>query len=351
MFPVDKEAPLFITGATGFLGSHTARAFHKAGYSNLHLLARDPKKLDVVSDVPHTVVHGDLLVPDTWKKPLQEAEGVIHLAADYSMDARDATRMTQVNVDAARTLAQSSVDAGIKRFIHCSSVAAIGREPGSLHSDETVEWNLGFTNDPYTRSKYEGEQAVKEVLQAGLPGLVLNPSAPIGPDDVKPTPTGQMIVDVLNRRVPGYFEGGFNMVDVEDVAAGFALAYEKGRDGESYILGGQNLTLRQIFNMISDVSGVPPPKIKLPKWAVVPSASMLTWWSNLIGIRSVLHPGGAAMVMLPPWYDDTKARLELGYESRTFRAAMERAVLYIYKRGWATPPANSPMRPLLGLRS
>ena len=349
-FAPDPEAPLFITGATGFIGSHVARAFHRAGYANLRLLARDPKGLSVVEDVPHAVVRGDLRDEDALHFGLKGAKGVVHLAADYRMWVRDPHELDAVNVDAAQRLAELALEHGVQRFLHCSSVAAIGR-PGvtSWPSDESVPWNLAWTGDPYTISKHEGEEAVREVFTEGLPGLIVNPSAPIGPGDIRPTPTGQMIVDFLNRRIPAYFDGGFDMVDVEDLAAGFVLAYEHGREHENYILGGDNVTLQQIYLTAEELSGVPAPRLKLPDWAVVQAAQLYELAAKWFGMRPILTVGGAKMVMLPPWYDDTKARQELGYTTRPFKAALERALIDFYKRGLAVPPPRSPMRRLLGI--
>ncbi|MEO7994954.1 MAG: NAD-dependent epimerase/dehydratase family protein [bacterium] len=347
IFSPDLEAPLLMTGATGFIGHHVARAFYRAGYSNLRLLARDPAGLAIISDVPHTVVKGDLRDETVVRKALDGVEGVVHLAADYRMWVRDPAELDAVNVDASRSLGQWSLDAGVARFCHCSSVAAIGRTSGAWPSDETVPWNLGWTRDAYTASKFRGEEEIKALFKSGLPGVIVNPSAPIGPGDIKPTPTGQMIVDFLNRQVPAWFDGGFDLVDVEDVAQGFLLVYEQGREHEQYILGGDNLTLKQIYGMASEISEIPAPSLRLPSWSVVPSATLMEWWARLTNTRPVLTTGGARMVMLPPWYDDTKARQELGYQTRPFRAAMERAIIDFYQRGLATPKPGSLMARLL----
>jgi len=304
-----------------------------------------------VSDVPHAVVRGDIRDVDVVDFGLIGAHGVVHLAADYRMWIKQPNELNAVNVDATRRLAERSLDLGIARFLHCSSVAAIGRPPDNTWpSDESVAWNLRETGDAYTISKYEGEAAVKEVFAQGLPGVIANPSAPVGPGDVKPTPTGQMLVDLLNRKIPGWFEGGFDIVDVEDVANGFVLVYEQGREHENYILGGDNVTLQQIYLMAEELSGVPAPRMKLPKWAVVPAASCMETWARMTNTEPILTVGGAKMVLLPPWYDDTKARKELGYTSRPFKTAMERAIIDIYVRRLATPPSNSPMRHLLSIR-
>lgn len=349
-FTPDPSAPLFVTGATGFIGSHVARAFHRAGYTNLRLLARNPASLSIVSDVPHAVVRGDLRDEDALRFGLTGAQGVVHLAADYRMWVRNPKDLHAVNVAATRRLADLALELKIGRFLHCSSVAAIGRPPDSAWpSDETVAWNLAWTQDAYTISKFEGEQAVRQVFAEGLPGVIVNPGAPVGPGDVKPTPTGKMLVDFLNRRIPAWFEGGFDIVDVEDLAAGFVLAYEQGREHENYILGGDNVTLLQIYVTAEELTGVPAPRIKLPNWAVVPAAACMELGALVSGNAPVMTRGGARMVMLPPWYDDTKARNELGYTSRPFKAALERALLDFYQRGLAVPPPESPMRHLLGM--
>ena len=347
-FAPNPQAPLLVTGATGFIGSHVARAFHRAGYTDLRLLARDPQGLSVVADVPHTAIPGDLRDGAVLRAALQGVHGVVHLAADYRMWVKDPAELNAVNVDAARGLAELAKDAGVARFVHCSSVAAIGQNQSGWPADETVEWNLAWTKSAYTISKHLGHQAVQGVIDAGLPGIILCPSAPVGPGDVKPTPTGQMLVDFLNRRIPGWFEGGFDIVDVEDLAHGFVLAYERAPDGATYILGGDNVTLQQIYLTMEELSGVPAPRLKLPRWAVVPAAQAIELMARMTSQPPILTTGGARMVMLPPWYDDTRARQELGYTTRPFKAAMERAIIDIYKRRLATPPANSPMARLLG---
>ena len=233
---------VLITGATGFIGRAVADAAARRGME-LRLMLRSDKYIDHVKHLDYERVNGDLTDPDSLRKACEGVDAVFHLAALYSMWVRDVDLLMKTNVEGTRTLLRAAMDAGVDRFVYTSSVAALGVRDDGVPSDETIEWNLDWVNDPYVKSKHLAHLAVKEFITGGAPVVITYPSAPIGWGDVKPTPTGQMYVDVVNGKVPVYYDGGFSVIDVDDCGEGHLLAYEKGRRGEGYILTNRNMSL------------------------------------------------------------------------------------------------------------
>jgi dihydroflavonol-4-reductase len=212
-----------------------------------------------------------------------------------------------------------------------------------------VPWNLAWTRDLYTISKHQSTEVAREFIRKGAPVIITYPGAPIGWGDIKPTPTGQMYMDYVNGRIPGYFDGGFSVIDVDDCGEGHLLAYEKGRIGEGYILTHKNMWLRELYGLTSDIMGMPPPKLKLPKFAAVLFGMVAeSLADNFTHTPPVLTAGGARMTGLPPFYTGEKARLELGLKCRPVRESLERALWYFYLRGLikqkpltGAPPENA----------
>lgn len=324
-----------ITGATGFIGSAVARELVKSG-RDIRVLVRRDKYLSNLDGIDYEVAKGDINDLESLKKAMQGCDRVFHVAAIYLMWTKDPDFMVKTNVEGTRNVLIAARETGIERVIYTSSVAAIGVKENDEPADETVEWNLGWINDPYVNSKHQAKQIVLEFIKEGMDIVVLHPSAPIGVGDIKPTPTGQMICDFLNDKTPVFFRGGFDLVDVEDVAIGHRLADEKGKAGESYILGGTNIYLKDIYKMLSDITGIKAPGIFLPhgmdlfvSWSLTKTADWFTKKPPLITL------GGCRMVKLPPFYDHSKASRELGYNPRPLRETMEKAVEYFYKMGYA----------------
>ncbi|MDQ1454270.1 MAG: dihydroflavonol-4-reductase, partial [Acidobacteriaceae bacterium] len=254
---------VFLTGATGFVGSHVARAFAAQG-ARLHLLVRSTSRLDNLEGLSAETVIGDLRQPDSFRSALSDCEVLVHVAADYRLWVRDPQAMYAANVDGTRNLLALAREVGVRRVVYTSSVATMGfREDGTI-VDENTPVSLDDMIGHYKRSKYLAEQEAIAATRDGQQVIVLNPTTPIGANDIKPTPTGQIIVDFLNRKFPAYVDTGLNLVDVGEVARMHVTALERGEPGERYILGGENLSLKQILDKMSAITGIPSPTIEVP---------------------------------------------------------------------------------------
>src|SRR5215470_5903154 len=253
----------FVTGATGFVGSHVARALADQG-ADLRLLVRSTSRTDNIADLRAEVVPGDLRDPDSLKRAIAGSEFVFHVAADYRLWVRDPKEMYRANVDGTCAIIEAAQQSGVRRVIYCSSVATMGfKETGQI-VDESTPVALADMVGDYKRSKFMAEQIALEAGRKGANVVVVNPTTPIGEYDIKPTPTGRIVVDFLKRKFPAYVDTGLNLADVKEVARGHLLAMEKARPGERYILGGENLTLKQILDKLAVLTGLPSPNAKVP---------------------------------------------------------------------------------------
>ena len=254
---------VFVTGATGFLGSHVARVLREQG-AELRLLVRSNSDLRNIADLDAEQVVGDLRDPASIEKAMSGCEVVFHVAADYRLWVRDPDQMYRSNVEGTRGLLEAAHKNGIWRVIYTSSVATMGFTSNGSLADENSPVSLGQMIGPYKRSKFMAEQIAIAAGRAGVDVVVVNPTTPIGERDIKPTPTGRIVVDFLKKRFPAYVDTGLNLVDATECARGHLAALEKGRSGERYILGGENLTLKQILDKLADITGLPSPKVKVP---------------------------------------------------------------------------------------
>ena len=253
-----------VTGATGFVGGAVVRALVKKGI-DVRVLARAGADLQNIQNLTVERVEGDLRDPSSLRTSLTGCRQLYHIAAHYALWAKDPSIFYDINVTGTKNLLEAARDVGVERIVYCSTIGAIGLPPeGGLGTEDTPV-SLEQMAGHYKRSKYLAEQEVVKLANAGLPVVIVNPSAPVGAGDVKPTPTGQVIVDFMKGRMPAYIETGMNIVDVDDVAAGHLLAMEKGRIGERYILGNTNLMLREVFEILSRLTGIKAPTIKLPR--------------------------------------------------------------------------------------
>jgi len=323
-----------ITGATGFIGSAIARKLFESG-RDLRILIRREKYLENLKGIQFETALGDINNPESLETAMRGCNRVFHVAALYTMWTKNPDELFRTNVDGTRNVLDAARKAGIERIVYTSSVAAIGHRADGIPSDETVEWNLEWIGDPYVKSKYLAKKAVEQYASQGLDVVIACPSAPVGPGDIKPTPTGQMIVDFLNGKIPFYFDGGFDYVDVEDVAIGHLLVEEKGKRGESYILGGTNMYLKDTYELLDKLSGVRAPSFGIPHgldlfmaWTLEKIADWITNKPPLITL------GGARMVKLPPFYDHSKAARELGYNPHPVEDTFKRAIDYFIQRGY-----------------
>lgn len=327
---------ILITGATGFIGSAVARNLAAKGYQ-LRVMVRRPDHLPNIKDLDVETVEGDLEKPESFEKCLDGCDGLFHIAAWYTMWTLERDKLFRINVDGTRRLLEKALEMGIQRVLYTSSVAAIGKPQDGPGTEET-KWNLEWVNDPYVTSKHLALQEALKVAEKGLNLVIVCPSAPLGPGDIGPTPTGKMVCDFLNGGTPVYFDGGLNVIDVDDLAEGHYLAYKKGRAGEKYILSGRNMTLKEIYGLLSEISGVPAPKMKLPSGIAYFMGWMMETWANLVTKK---HPlitlPGARMIALPPFYSNDKAVRELGLTNRPIEETFRRSIEYLYSAGYAKP--------------
>src|SRR6195256_3871716 len=253
----------FVTGATGFLGSHVARVLAEQG-AKLRLLVRTTSDLRNIADLSADRVVGDLRDPASIEKSLAGCDALFHVAADCRLWVPDPEQMYRSNVEGTRALIEAARKQGVRRIVYTSSGAAMGFGSNGTLADENSPVSLAEMIGPYKRSKFMAEQVVFEAARAGVDVVVVNPTTPIGERDLKPTPTGRIVVDFLKRKFPAYVDTGLNLVDATECARGHVLALEKGRNGERYILGGENLSLKQILDQLGAITGLPSPTIRVP---------------------------------------------------------------------------------------
>jgi len=316
---------VLVTGATGFIGGAVVRALVHRGI-DVRVLARTGADLQNLQGLTVERVEGDLRDQASLRKSLAGCGQLYHVAAHYALWAKDPAIFYDVNVTGTKTLLEAAREVGTERIVYCSTIGAIGIPPeGGLGTEETPV-SLEQMAGHYKRSKYLAEQEVLTLAKAGLPVVIVNPSAPVGASDVKPTPTGQVIVDFMKGRMPAYIETGMNIVDVDDVAAGHLLAMEKGRIGERYILGNANLMLREVFEILSRLTGINAPSIKLPRLAILPLAYLNLWVANITGQPPRIPLEGVKMAKYNMHYDCSKAIRELGIPQTPPEVALEKAV-------------------------
>ncbi|MGE5489287.1 MAG: hopanoid-associated sugar epimerase [bacterium] len=323
--------PILVTGASGFVGWHVARAL-LAREHTVRVLLRPTSRLRELDGCE--IVTGDLRDPESLARAVAGCGVVYHVAADYRLWAPDPRPLYSSNVDGTRNLLEAALRAGVERVVYTSTVGCIGLVDNGI-GDESVPVSLENMHGAYKRSKFMAERVAIEYAQRGLPVVIVNPTAPVGDHDFKPTPTGQIIVDFLRRAMPAYIETGLNFVDVRDVAEGHLLACESGRDGERYILGCENLTLAQVFERLEKISGIPAPTRKVP-YAVAMAAGLVT--TGLAGItgRTPKAPLDAVrMARKKMWVTHAKAAAELGYAPGPVDAALSRAVEWFRANGHA----------------
>src|SRR5438132_6235544 len=253
----------FLTGATGFLGSHVARVLADQG-AHLRLLVRPSSNPRNLEGLKAETATGDLRDPASLEKAMAGCDTVFHVAADYRLWVRDPNEMYRSNVDGTRAILEAARKSGVRSVVHTSSVATVGFAANGHPADEDSPVSLADMIGPYKRSKFISEQLALEAGRSGMRVVVVNPTTPVGEQDVKPTPTGRIVVDFLKRKFPAYVDTGLNLVDVAECARGHVAALEKGRSGERYILGGENLTLKQILDKLAKITGLPSPKVRVP---------------------------------------------------------------------------------------
>ena len=329
---VDRKLAL-VTGASGFLGWHVARVLLEHGL-RVRALVRPGSR---VAGLDTEQVTGDLRDPQSLARAVVDCSLVFHVAADYRLWVKDRKEIYHSNVDGTRNLLEAARGAGVTRLVYTSTVGCIGI-PHDQIGDENTPVTLADMSGDYKRSKFLAEQEVLRFAREGFPAVIVNPTAPLGDHDVKPTPTGQIVLDFLNGKMPAFIDTGLNVVDVRDAAEGHWLACERGRPGERYILGSENLTLAQIFEILADVTGRKAPAVKLP-YAVAFCAGMCsTAWAEVTGRPPRVPIDAVRMARKKMWVTHEKAQRELGYHPAPAAFALKRAV------AWFTGPWQAQTR-------
>jgi len=323
-----------VTGATGFIGSNVVRALLKAGKEVKGLL-RPTSNRKAIDGLDIELAYGDLRDRDSLVKALKGCDRLYHVAALYVLWARDPKVIYACNVEGTKNMLSAALERGVEKVVYTSTAAALGnRLDGGLTNEET-EFNLWDLADDYVKSKVYAERQALEFYEQGLPVVVVNPSGPIGPWDVKPTPTGAAIVHFLNRNLPGYVDGIVSLVDVEDVAVGHLLAAEKGRPGERYILSTENLTVKTMMQLLEEVSGTRAPRLKFPTPMAMATGYLMTWISNHITKRPPLVTLAAVdLLRSRPGVDASKAVRELGFPQTPIRDSLQKAVEWFRQHGY-----------------
>ncbi|MFT8243458.1 hopanoid-associated sugar epimerase [Roseomonas sp. BN140053] len=324
---------VLLTGATGFLGSAVARALLDAGHG-VRALVRAETPRHVLDGLPIDYAPGDLLDPASVTAAMRGADAVVHCAADYRLWVPDPARMAAVNVTGTETLMRAALAAGVKRAVHVSSVATLKPRPDGTPADETDAARPEEAIGPYKRTKVEAERAVERlVAEQGLPAVIANPSTPIGPRDVRPTPTGRVLLDAARGKVPGYVDTGLNLVHADDCARGIVAALERGRIGERYILGGQDVTLRELLLETGRLAGRSARPVPLPRGPLYPLALGMEGWARLTGKEPLLTRDALRMSRYRMFFSSAKAARELGHAARPWEEAVADALDWFRLRG------------------
>jgi dihydroflavonol-4-reductase len=325
----------FVTGATGFVGSHVARVLAEQG-ADLRLLVRSTSDPKNIQGLKAERVIGDLRDPASLEKLMAGCDVLFHVAADYRLWIRDPDQMYRANVEGTRAILDAARKNKIRRVVYTSSVATMGFTSNGHPADENSPVSLESMIGHYKRSKFMAEQVAMEAASGGMEVVVVNPSTPVGEQDIKPTPTGRIIVDFLKKKFPAYVDTGLNLVDVTECARGHVAAFEKGRSRERYILGGENLTLKQILDKLAAISGLPSPKIRVPYFVALATGvvdEVVT--GHIFGREPRATIDAVRMGRKKMFVSSTKAERELGWTPGPVDDALRRAVLWFQTNGYA----------------
>ena len=323
-----------ITGANGFVGAAVIRKLLARGHAT-RALVRSGSDRRNLTGLEADIVTGDLTDPASLKQAVAGCDCLFHVAADYRLWAPDPERMYRTNVDGARDLLRLAAAAGVEKMVYTSSVATLGINPDQSPADETTPVALEDMVGHYKRSKFLAEQAVRELFETeNVPVVIVNPAAPVGPRDIKPTPTGRIILDTMQKKMPAYVNTGLNIVHVDDVAQGHLLALERGAPGERYILGGDNLSLQKILHTLCELADLKPPRLRLAHDLVLPLAWLAERWARLSGKRPFATVDGINMARKFMYYSSAKAEQQLGYTHRPARQALRDALCWFRENGY-----------------
>jgi dihydroflavonol-4-reductase len=324
-----------VTGASGFLGSHVARQLVARG-ETVRVLLRPSSNNRAIADLPLEYVTGDLRDPASLAKALAGVTRVFHVAADYRLWAKRKQDIYDSNVGGTKNLLGAAKSAGVSQFVYTSTVATIAVDRPE-HPNEFTDAKLEEMVGHYKRSKWQAEREVLDAAKQGFPAIVAMPTTPVGPWDWKPTPTGKIILDFLNGKMPGYVETGLNFVGVEECATGHLLVSEKGKVGERYLLGAENLTLKEVLDLLAKITGLPAPKLKIPHGLALGVAYVNTAFSRLLGREPGIPVEGVKIARHMMFVNAKRAQKELGFKPGSVAAAFERAVRWYADNGYVSP--------------
>jgi dihydroflavonol-4-reductase len=323
-----------VTGASGFVGSAVVRALAAAGVKTRVLMRASSPRLNL-QGLDIEVAEGDLADPASLARAMTGVRRLYHVAADYRLWAKDPEEIVRNNLDGTRSIMTAALNAGVERIVYTSSVATLGFHADGHPSDETLPLSPDEAIGAYKRSKVVAERLVERMIaDDALPAVIVNPSTPIGPRDIKPTPTGRIIVEAATGKIPAFVDTGLNLVHVDDVAAGHLLAMERGRIGERYILGGADVSLRQMLTDIAALTARKPPTINLPRGPLYPLAFVAEAVARITGKEPMLTRDALKMASHRMFFTSTKAEAELGYRARPYREGLEDALAWFRAEGY-----------------
>ncbi|HLG13237.1 MAG TPA: hopanoid-associated sugar epimerase [Blastocatellia bacterium] len=324
-----------VTGGTGFVGSHLVRCLLKRG-QRVRCLIRVTSRLDNLKDLSIELAQGDLRDLDSLRTAVKGCDSVYHCAADYRLWCKDPRDMYASNVEGTRNILQAAFDERVERVVYTSTVGCLGLNPNGEPADEATPVSLDDMIGHYKRSKYLAEQKALGWAKRGLPVVIVNPSTPVGELDIKPTPTGKIIVDYLRGKMFGYVDTGMNLIDVRDCAEGHILAADKGRVGEKYILGNRNVTLKEMFDLLAPLTDIPSPTMRVPHWVAETYARIENAWSIGVMRREPEVPlESVKLARHKMWFDASKAVRELALPQSPVEGALARAVRWFQENGYA----------------
>lgn len=326
---------ILVTGATGFLGANTVRALLKRRWK-VRALVRTSSDLSTLNGLDIEIVHGDMLDSSSVVSSMKGTDGVFHMAANYALWTKKPRELFDANVKGTENVMNAALEAGIPRVVYTSSVAAVARHKDGTPSAENDYATASQMPGAYERSKVEAERIVREMARAkSLPVVIVNPSAPVGAFDSKPTPLGKTIVDLLQGRVAGYLDSGMNIVDADDVAEGHILAFERGRIGERYILGNKNVTLKEFFDLVCSIGGISPPKRKIPYSVAWLAGFSSEAFARFSGKPPAVPLNGVRLARNKMYFDSSKAIRDLGFPQTPIEEAVRKSIMWFRANKYA----------------
>ena len=324
----------FVTGATGFIGAAIVRELLRDG-REVRVLVRHDSNLSNLKGLDVEIRKGDILDSPGLRSGLKGCDVLYHAAADYRLWTRNPEEMYSTNVGGTTAVLEAALANNLSRVVYTSSVGTLGNPGNGMSGSEDTEVSLADMVGPYKKSKFLAEREVERFISLGLPLVIVNPSTPVGPWDIKPTPTGKISVDFLKRRMPAYLDTGLNLIAVEDCARGHILAEQKGCAGRKYILGNANLSLRDIFGLLQEITGIPAPGVRLPYTPVLIAAWINEGFSRISGCEPLIPLSGVRMAAHHMYFDSGRAVRELGLPQTSVKEALRRAVEWFRVNGYA----------------